>query len=37
VEVISMVGDKAYLAGGVQNGEMLIASDTILIYDALNN
>lgn len=37
VEVLSTVGDKAYISDGVRNGENLIASDALLIYDALNN
>jgi cobalt-zinc-cadmium efflux system membrane fusion protein len=37
VEVINTVGNKTYLAGGVQEGDKIIASQALLIYDALNS
>jgi cobalt-zinc-cadmium efflux system membrane fusion protein len=37
VEVINTLGDKTYLAGGVNVGDKLIASQAVLIYGALNN
>jgi membrane fusion protein, heavy metal efflux system len=37
VKVINSIGDKTYLAEGVQEGDKIIASQTILIYDALNS
>ncbi len=37
VKVISAIGDKTYIAEGVQAGDKIIASQVILIYDALNS
>lgn len=37
VQVLSTLGDKAYLSGGVTEGDRVIGSETILIYEALNN
>ncbi len=37
VSVINTIGDKTYLSGGVQQGQQVVASQAILIYDALNN
>lgn len=37
VTVTSVFGDKVYLSGGVTIGDKIIASDAILIYEALNN
>lgn len=37
VEVQSMVANKAYLSAGVKEGEVLVSSNSLLIYDALNN
>ena len=37
VTVQSMLGDKVYLTDGVAEGDKIIASETILIYEALNN
>lgn len=37
VQVINKVGDKTYLSGGVQEGDKVIASQALLIYDALNS
>ena len=37
VQVINTVGNKTYLAGGVAQGDKIIASQSLLIYDALNN
>jgi cobalt-zinc-cadmium efflux system membrane fusion protein len=37
VTVINTIGDKTYLSGGVQQGQQVVASQAILIYDALNN
>ena len=37
VQIISTNGDKTYIAAGLQEGEKIIASQTILIYDALNS
>jgi cobalt-zinc-cadmium efflux system membrane fusion protein len=37
VKVISAIGDKTYIAEGVQEGDRVIASQTLLIYDALNS
>jgi hypothetical protein len=35
--VLGTYGDKTYLSGGVKEGDPLIATDVVLIYDALNN
>ncbi len=37
VQVISSIGDKTYLSSGVQEGDNVISSQAILIYDALNS
>jgi membrane fusion protein, heavy metal efflux system len=37
VQVINQVGDRTFLASGVENGERVISSQAILIYNALNN
>lgn len=37
VTVINTIGDKTYLSGGVQQGQQVVASQAILIYEALNN
>ena len=37
VQVLSSFGNKTYLSGGVKEGDQIIGSDAILIYDALNN
>ena len=37
VDVLSMFGNKVYLKSGVNIGDKVIASQTLLIYDALNN
>ncbi len=37
VAVLSTLGDRTYLSSGVGEGDKVIASQTILIYDALNN
>jgi cobalt-zinc-cadmium efflux system membrane fusion protein len=37
VKVLSSIGDKTYIEEGVKEGEKIIATQAILIYDALNN
>jgi len=37
VQVINSVGNKTYLAGGVKEGDKIIGSQALLIYDALNS
>lgn len=37
VEIINTVGDKTYIAKGINEGDKVISSQAILIYDALNN
>lgn len=37
VTVLSKLGDRVYLADGISEGDKVIASEAILIYDALNN
>jgi membrane fusion protein, heavy metal efflux system len=37
IQVISIDGDKTFISGGVHEGEQLIASQAILIYNALNS
>jgi membrane fusion protein, heavy metal efflux system len=37
VQVISSIGDKTYISSGVQEGDNIISSQAILIYDALNS
>jgi len=37
VQVLSQFGDRTYLSEGVNEGDRLIASQVVLIYDALNN
>lgn len=36
VQVISTVGDRVYIASGVQQGDLLISSQALMIYQALN-
>ena len=37
VTVISSIGDKTYISAGVNEGDKIIASQSILIYEALNS
>jgi len=37
VEVINAIGDRTYISGNVKTGDTIIASQAILIYNALNN
>jgi len=37
VKVINAVGDKTFLASGVSEGDKVISSQALLIYDALNS
>ncbi len=37
VQILSSNGDKTYIASGVKEGDKIIASQVILIYDALNS
>lgn len=37
VSVINSIGDKTYISTGLQAGDKVIATQAILIYDALNN
>ena len=37
VQVINTVGERTYLASGVNNGDKVITSQAILIYNALNS
>jgi cobalt-zinc-cadmium efflux system membrane fusion protein len=37
VEVINTIGDKTYIASGINVGDQIMASQAILIYDTLNN
>lgn len=37
VQVINTVGGKTYIASGVQEGDRIITSQALLIYDALNS
>jgi cobalt-zinc-cadmium efflux system membrane fusion protein len=37
VEVLSKNNDKIYLAKGVKEGDLIIASNTFQMYDQLNN
>ena len=37
VQFLGAFGENTYLSGGVKEGDQLVASDTILFYDALNN
>jgi cobalt-zinc-cadmium efflux system membrane fusion protein len=37
VQVINTVGDKTYIAAGVADGDKVISSQAILIYNALNS
>lgn len=37
VSVLSSYGDRTYLSDGVHVGDLLVASDVVLIYEALNN
>jgi cobalt-zinc-cadmium efflux system membrane fusion protein len=37
VQIINSVGDRTFIATGVNNGDKVISSQAILIYDALNS
>jgi membrane fusion protein, heavy metal efflux system len=37
VQIINTVGNRTYIASGVNNGDRVISSQAILIYDALNS
>ena len=37
VQIINTVGNRTFIAGGVSNGDKVISSQAILIYDALNS
>lgn len=37
VQVLNQLGERVYIASGVEKGDKLISSQAILIYDALNN
>jgi cobalt-zinc-cadmium efflux system membrane fusion protein len=37
VQILNSNGDKTYIASGLREGDKIIASQAILIYDALNN
>jgi len=37
VTVLNKLGDRVYLSNGIAEGDKVVASETILIYDALNN
>ncbi len=37
VKVLSTIASKTYLASGVKEGDIIISSQAILLYDALNN
>ena len=37
VQIINTIGDKTYISDGIKEGDRVVASDAILIYDALNN
>jgi cobalt-zinc-cadmium efflux system membrane fusion protein len=37
VQVISSIGDKTYISAGIQEGDRVISSQVVLIYDALNS
>jgi cobalt-zinc-cadmium efflux system membrane fusion protein len=37
VTVLSAVGDKTFIATGVNEGEKIVSSQAILIYNALNS
>ncbi len=37
VTVLSKLGDRVYLSNGIAEGDKVVASEAILIYDALNN
>lgn len=37
VQIINTIGNRSYITGGVKVNDKVIASQTILIYDALNN
>jgi cobalt-zinc-cadmium efflux system membrane fusion protein len=37
VQVINTVGNRTFIASGVNNGDKVISSDVILIYNALNS
>jgi cobalt-zinc-cadmium efflux system membrane fusion protein len=37
VEIINAIGGKTYISSGVKEGDMVIGSQAILIYDSLNS
>ena len=37
IQIINTVGNKTYISSGVQQGDKLIGSQAVLIYDALNS
>jgi cobalt-zinc-cadmium efflux system membrane fusion protein len=37
VQVINTIGDKTYISAGVHDGDRIITSQALLIYDALNS
>jgi len=37
VQVLSTIADKTYLSDGVKEGDVIVSSQAILFYDALNN
>ena len=37
VTVLNKLGDRVYLSSGIAEGDKVVASEAILIYDALNN
>ncbi len=37
VQVLNTVGDRTFLASGVNNGDKIVGSQAILIYNALNS
>jgi len=37
VQVLSTLGDKTYLSGGITPGDKIIASEALFIYDQINN
>ncbi len=37
VQIINSIGDRTYISSGVQEGDKIIGSQAILIYDALNS
>lgn len=37
VQVVNTLGDRTYISGGVRQGQLIIGSQALLIYDQLNN